>query len=211
MIELFLADDHTLFREGLKQILSHYKDISVIGEAENGKETIKNLQQHVYDVILLDNALPDMDSLEILRQIKDMRPESHILILSLYSEGKNAIQAFRAGASGYLSMRESIAELITAIRRVATGKKYVSRSIAEALVSQLDETTLRPKHSRLSKREYQVMLLIASGKSIKEISRELHLRSSTVSTLRGRMLKKLELENNAEITRYVMNEHLLDS
>jgi len=210
VIQLFLADDHTLFREGIKQILSNYKDISVTGEADNGEETLKNIRRHGYDVILLDNALPDMDSLEILKQIKNMRPNSRILILSLYSEGKNAIQAFKAGACGYLSMRESIAELISAIRRVATGEKYVSRAIAEALVSHLDELPYQPKHQQLSKREYQVMLRIAAGKSIKEIGRELDLKSSTVSTLRRRMLRKMEMKNNADITRYVIEEHLLN-
>lgn len=209
MIRLFLADDHTLFREGIKQILSEYQDISVKGEAENGNETLQSVFRENYDVIILDISLPDINGMEILRQIKDRKPDSRVLMLSMYSEEQYAMKAFRSGASGYLTKSEAPHELISAIRKISEGGTYISVTTAEKMVSQLNEFQEKPKHTQLSEREYEVMLKIASGEKLNEIAQDLKLSSSTISTIRQRVLKKMEMESNADLTRYVLKEKLL--
>jgi DNA-binding NarL/FixJ family response regulator len=210
MIRVFLADDHTLFREGLKQIFSDTKDIVVKGEGSSGQEVINKIEQQNYDVVILDISMPDMNGLEILKQVKTKKPETAILILSMYAEDQYAVRAFRAGAAGYLTKAQAPNELLDAIRKIAVGGKYISEDAAEKLVTSLDPTIVTPDFQKLSDREYQIMLMIASGKTVREIAVELVLSGSTVSTLRARLLKKMNFKNNSEITHYVMQEKLID-
>ena len=210
MIRILLADDHTLFREGLKQIFSDTNDIVVEGEASSGQEVIENMRKKKYDAVVLDISMPDMNGLEVLKKLKNQNSNIPILILSMYSEEQYAVRVFRAGADGYITKTQASKELIDAIRKVAEGGKYVSDTVAEKLVISLDPGLERPNYEKLSDREYQVMILIASGKTVKEIADELQLRVSTVSTLRSRILKKLNLKNNAQIMHYAIGEKLIE-
>jgi len=210
MIRILLADDHTLFREGLKQIFSDTNDIVVVGEASSGREVIENMMKKKYDAVVLDISMPDMSGLEVLKQLKNQNSNIPILILSMYSEEQYAVRVFRAGADGYITKTQASKELIDAIRKVAEGGKYVSETVAEKLVISLDPGLESPNYEKLSDREYQVMILIASGKTVKEIANELQLRVSTVSTLRSRILKKLNMKNNAQIMHYAIEEKLIE-
>lgn len=210
MIRVFLADDHTLFREGLKQIFSDTKDIVVKGEGSSGQEVIDKIEHKNFDVVILDISMPDMSGLDILKQVKTKSPETAILILSMYAEDQYAVRAFRAGAAGYLTKAQAPTELLDAIRKIAVGGKYISERAAEKLVTSLDPNVGTPDFQKLSDREYQIMLMIASGKTVKEIASELVLSGSTVSTLRARILKKMNFENNADITHYVLQEKLIE-
>lgn len=210
MIRILLADDHTLFREGLKQIFSDTNDIVVEGEASSGQEVVENVMKKKYDAVVLDISMPGMNGLEVLKKLKNQNSNIPILILSMYSEEQYAVRVFRAGADGYVTKTQASKELIDAIRKVAEGGKYVSDTVAEKLVVSLDPGLEHPNYEKLSDREYQVMILIASGKTVKEIANELQLRVSTVSTLRSRILKKLNLKNNAQIMHYAIEEKLIE-
>ncbi|HOO38472.1 MAG TPA: response regulator transcription factor [Deltaproteobacteria bacterium] len=210
MIRILIADDHPIVREGLKQILSETDDILVVDEASNGKEVLDYAWNNAYDVILLDISMPGRDGLEVLRELKHQKPKLPVLILSMYPEEHYAIRVLRGGASGYLTKSSAPDELISAIRKVATGRKYISSSLAERLTYELDRDADRPVHESLSDREYQVMHMIASGKTIKEIADELCLSVKTVSTYRSRILEKMNMKNNAEIVLYAVQNKLVD-
>ena len=210
MIHIMLADDHTLFREGLKQIFSGTPDIVVVDEARTGDEAYRKILSNNVDVVLLDITLPDRNGLDVLKDIKSKKPNIQVLILSMHAEEQYAIQAFRAGASGYLTKNEAPENLLAAIRKVAMGGKYVSTSAAEKLVSQLADTDQAPPHHKLSGREFQVMQMIGSGKTVTQIAAELNLGISTISTVRARILKKMKMKSNAEISHYVLKEGLVD-
>jgi len=204
MIRIFLADNQDLFREGLKEILSKNRDIQVTGEASTGENTLIKTLNNDYDVILLDVSLPDLNWLDILNQIKEVKANAKILVMSMHSEGQNAYQAYRAGASGYFSKKSGKDELLQAIHKVAAGGRYVAAAVAEELVTRISIGKEQPLHDKLSTREYQVMLMIAAGKGVKEIARELERSPSTVSTLRRRILTKMKMKNSAEIMKYVI-------
>ena len=204
MIRIFLADNQDLFREGLKEILSKNQDIQVTGEASTGENTLIKTLNNDYDVILLDVSLPDLNWLDILNQIKEVKANAKILVMSMHSEGQNAYQAYRAGASGYFSKKSGKDELLQAIHKVAAGGRYVAAAVAEELVTRISIGKEQPLHDKLSTREYQVMLMIAAGKGVKEIARELERSPSTVSTLRRRILTKMKMKNSAEIMKYVI-------
>jgi len=210
MIRVLIADDHPIVREGLRQILSETDDILVVDEASNGKEVLDYTWNNTYDVILLDISMPGRDGLEVLRELKRHKPKLPVLILSMYPEEHYAIRVLRGGASGYLTKSSAPDELISAIRKVATGRKYISSTLAERLTYELDRDADRPAHESLSDREYQVMHMIASGKTIKEIAEELCLSVKTVSTYRSRILEKMTLKNNAEIVLYAVQNKLVD-
>jgi two-component system invasion response regulator UvrY len=209
MIQLLLVDDHTLFREGLKQIFSDTNDIVVAAEASSGQEALNKIKENNCDVVILDISMPDMNGINVLKQIRKLKFNVPILILSMYSEEQYAISAYQAGADGYLTKSEAPKELLNAVRKVASGGKYVGEGAAEKLVTSLNGNNKFPYYKKLSHREYQVMLMIGKGKSIKKISEELNLRSSTVSTLKARMFKKLKMKNNEEIVKYVNEEGLI--
>ena len=210
MIRILIADDHTLVREGFKQILSDLPDMAVTDEASNGKEVLDKIRESDFDVVLLDISMPGQSGLDILKQIKLLRPRLPVLILSMYSEEQYAIRTMRAGAAGYLTKDSVPDELIEALRTVSLGKKYITFSLAEKLAFELNADTKRLPHEGLSDREYQVMCMIASGKAVSQIAREISLSVKTISTHRARILKKMKMKNNAELTHYAIKHGLVD-
>ena len=209
MIRVFIADDHAIVREGLKQILSETSDMVVASEAADSQEVLDKVLQESCDVVLLDIAMPGRGGMDTLVQIKRERPDLPVLMLSMYPEEQYAMRALRAGASGYLTKGSAPEELIEAIRKVSQGGKYVTSSLAETLASYLEKGIQKTVHEMLSDREYQVMLMIASGKTVKEIADELSLSVKTISTNRTRMLNKMGMKTNAEITYYAIKEGLI--
>jgi DNA-binding NarL/FixJ family response regulator len=210
MIKILVADDHTIVREGLKQIVGDVGDMVVADEAGNGQEALQKIREGDYDVILLDISMPGRSGLEVLKDIRTEKPKLPVLILSMHSEEQYAVRALRAGASGYLTKASAPDELIGAIRKVSRGRKYVTASLAEKLALELDADADKPPHEMLSDREYQVMLMLASGKSVKEIADELCLSVKTISTYRSRILEKMNMKKNAELTLYAIQNHLVD-
>jgi two-component system invasion response regulator UvrY len=210
MIRVLIADDHAIVREGLKQILSEIPDMMVVDEAFDGEEALRKTQTDTWDVLVLDLAMPGRSGLDILEQLKGTRPWRPVLVLSMHAEEMYAVRVLRAGASGYLTKESTPYELVKAIRKVLSGGKYVSASLAETLALRLDDTTERPLHETLSQREFQVLRMLASGKTITEVAGELSLSVKTVSTYRARVLEKLNLRNNAEAIRYAVDHHLVD-
>jgi two-component system invasion response regulator UvrY len=210
MIRVLIADDHVIVRRGLRQILAETSDIAVTGEAETGLEAIKIAREDAFEVMLLDISLPDKNGIEVLKQIKKEQPRLAVLMLSMHAEREFAVRALKAGASGYLTKQSAPAQLVTAIRQVAAGKKYVSAALAEELANALGEDTEQPLHETLSDREFQTLRMIASGKTLSGISAELCLSPKTVSVYRSRLLGKLKLKNNSELTRYAIKNRLVD-
>lgn len=210
MIKILIADDHAIVREGLKKILSEIADMEVIDEASTGKEIIEKVRKKKFDLIVLDISLPDRSGLDILKQLKRIKPHLPILILSVHSEEHYATRALRAGASGYLTKDRAPRELIKAIRKIFEGGRYITSSLAEKLAYDLAQDTKKPLHESLSDREYQVLCMIASGKTVKEIAKELYLSEKTISTYRTRILEKMKMKNNAELTYYAIKHGLVD-
>ncbi len=210
MIKILIADDHRIVREGLKQILAETSDMIVTDEASNAQEVLKKIWDKDYDVLLLDISMPGRSGLDILKQLKSDRPKLSVLVLSMYSEEQYALRALRAGASGYMTKESAPDELIEAIRKVSTGRKYISPSVAEKLAFSLESGDEKPPQETLSDREFQVMCMIASGKTIKAIADELALSVKTVSTYRARILEKMRMKNNAELTHYAIQNKLVE-
>ncbi|MDO8281495.1 MAG: response regulator transcription factor [Thermodesulfovibrionia bacterium] len=209
MIKILIVDDHAIVREGLKQILSETSDIVVTDEANNGQEALEKVWHNKYDVVLLDISMPGRNGLEILKQIKHDNKALHVLILSVSPEEQYAVRALKAGASGYLTKESTPNELIEAIRKVSAGKKYVSSSLAERLATHLEAKSEDSLHDSLSDREYEVMCMIASGKAVKEIAENLCLSAKTISTYRSRIMEKMEMKNNAQLTHYAISNRLV--
>jgi len=209
-IEILIADDHPIVREGFKQVISETNDMRVADEASNGQEVLDHLRKREYDLILLDISMPGRSGLEVLKELKADYQKIPVLILSIYPEEQYAVRAFRAGASGYLTKASAPHELISAIRRIVHGGRYVSESLAEKLTYYLDQDSSKPLHDMLSDREYQVMLMLGSGKTVKEIAEILFLSVKTISTYRSHILEKMKMKNNAEITLYVVKNKLID-
>jgi DNA-binding NarL/FixJ family response regulator len=210
MIEILIADDHAIVREGLKQIVADTSDMIVIDEASDGHEVLALLSKNNYDVVVLDMAMPGLTGLDILKQIKRETPKLPVLILSVHPEEQYAVRALKAGASGYLTKESAPDELITAIRKVSMGGKYITSFLAEKLAFELEVDTEKPPHKTLSDREFQVMCMIAKGRTIKNIAEELYLSPKTVSTYRSRILEKMKMKSNEELTHYAINNHLID-
>lgn len=210
MINILLADDHTLVREGLKQILNNIEDIGSIDEASTGEEVISQVNKNEYDIILLDISMPGRSGIEILKQVKEMKPEQNILMLSMYPEEQYAVRCFKSGASGYVTKDTAPAELISAIHQVSAGQKYVSASLAQRLAAYIQVDSDKPLHEQLSNREYEVLRMIASGIGNKEIAEQLSLSAKTISTYRARILDKLYLKTNAELTHYAIQNDLIE-
>jgi two-component system invasion response regulator UvrY len=210
MINILIADDHTIVRKGLKQILAETQDMVVAGEASNGFEVMEKVKNNHYDVLLLDISMPGKSGLDILRELKTESPKLPVLVLSMYPEEQYAVRVLRAGASGYLTKESAPDELVVALRKVAQGKKYVSPSLAEKLAVDLEVDASRPAHEMLSDREYQVLCMIASGKTVGEIAEKVSLSAKTISTYRARILEKMNMKNNAELTHYAIQNKLVD-
>jgi DNA-binding NarL/FixJ family response regulator len=210
MIRIFITDDHSLIREGLKKIINDEKDISIIGEAGNAKDTMSFVLSKNIDILILDLNLPDKSGLDLLKELKSLKPELKILILSMHPEDRFAMRVLRAGASGYITKESVGEELVRAIRKVYNGGKYVSESLAEMLAFEIQGGGDKPIHEILSDREFQVLQMIASGKTLAEISEALSLAVTTISTYRARVLEKLNLHSNAELIHYAITNKLLD-
>ncbi len=210
MINVMITDDHAIVRQGLKQILSETDDISVTGEAETGFQALKLVRQYGFDVILLDISLPDRSGLEVLKQIKKECPAVAVLMLSMHNESEFALRALKGGASGYLSKQSAPAQLVTAIRTVASGHKYITPILAEELANTITASSDQPLHATLSDREYQTLCMIAAGKALSEISAAMCLSPKTVSVYRARLMEKLKLANNSELIRYAIKHNLVD-
>jgi len=209
-VKILIADDHTIFREGLKHILTEYPDMIVADEARNGREVLDKIWNNDYDMVLLDISMPGMTGLEALKQLKNDRPKLPVLVLSMHPEEQYAVRALRAGASGYLTKESAPDELMTAIRKISQGRKYITSSLAERLAQEMEADSEKPLHDVLSDREYQVLRMIAEGKTVKHIAEELSLSIKTVSTYRTRIMEKMRMSTNAELMHYVMKHHLLD-
>ena len=209
MIRILVADDHAVVRNGLKQIVGDTPDMVVAAEASNGQEALNKALEDDYDIVLLDITMPDRSGLDILKEIKSQKPELPVLILSMHPEEQYAVRALKAGAAGYLTKESAPEELIKAMRRVSGGGKYVTSSLAEKLASILKTGAEKSLHQALSDREYQVLCMIASGKRVKQIAEELLLSAKTISTYRSRVLRKMNMNNNMELTRYAIDNQLV--
>lgn len=210
MIRIIIADDHAIVREGLRRIVEDDPEITIAGEAATAREVLSLLNEQFCDVLVLDLNLPDNNGLDLLQTIRKERPQLPVLVLSIFPEDQYALRALRVGAAGYINKRTAPEELLTAIRRVYRSGKYISQSLAEKLAFELDPLTPRPRHETLSDREFQVLRLIASGKSVSEIAAELSLSVTTISTYRARILEKMGFKNNADLTRYALEHKLID-
>jgi len=209
MKKVLIADDHTIFREGLKQFIARTVDMVVADEAENGQEVLGKIQANDFDLLILDISMPGRNGLDILADVKKIRPKLPVLVLSMHPEEQFALRAFKAGASGYLTKGSPPHELYAALQRIAMGKRYVSADLAEALADSLGADNGRSLHEDLSNREYQVMCLIAAGQKPQQIADALAMSVKTVGTYRARIFKKLNIKNNAELTRYALENDML--
>ena len=209
MIRVLIADDHAIVREGLKQIVAEVPDMAVAGEAADGDEVLERVAEQDYDVVLLDISMPGKSALDVLKELRRGKPEMPVLILSIHPEEQYAVRFLRAGAAGYIQKEAAPDELVTAVRKVSQGRKYVSPALAETLAAALETDIGKPRHETLSDREYQVMCMIGQGKTVTEIAKELSLNVRTVSTYRSRVLKKMNMKTSAQLTRYVIENELI--
>jgi len=210
MIKVLITDDHAIVRQGLKQILGETADMTVVGEADTGLKAIRMADSIAADVMLLDIGLPDRSGIEALKQIKKDHPKLAVLMLSMHAEDQYALRAIKAGASGYLNKNSATELLVTAIRKVASGKKYISPALAEELANNILHNDEQPLHQTLSDREFQTLCLIASGRSLTQAAEDLSLSVKTVSVYRARLLEKMNLKNNAELTHYAIKNQLVE-
>lgn len=209
MSSVLIADDHAVVRAGMKQILAADHDIAHIGEASTGSEALARLREQPWDLLILDINMPDRSGLDILRHARASHPTTPVLVISGFPEKQYAVHALRAGASGYVAKDQAPEELLKAVRTVLMGRRFVSASLAEILVDDLDNPSDRPLHSRLSQREFQIMVKIAAGRAVSEIGKELCISVKTVSTYRSRVLEKMGLQNNADLTSYALRSGLI--
>ncbi len=209
IIKVFLACPHVMVREGTKRILENTADFVVTGEAENNLEVLEKLETADCDIVILEISISNGKGLHLLQELKKIRPELPVLVLSIYPEGYHAARAIRAGADGYVTKEKTTAELFEAIQKVSSGKKYISSSFAEKLTFDMGSAVKKPLHKILSDRELQVMCSIASGKTIKKMAEEFSLNTHTISTYRSRMLTKMGMTNDAEVIYYALKESLV--
>jgi len=209
MTKILIADDHPIVREGLKRVLLGLPN-AIVDEASSSQEVLNKVWKSDYDVILLDISLPDRSGLETLGELKKAKPDLHVLMITMHSEEQYAVRAMRAGASGYLTKESAPDELVAAIRTVSQGRKYISPSLAEKLAFALEVDAEKALHEALSDREYQVMCMLASGKTPTEIAREVMLSVKTISTYRSRILNKMRMKSSAELIHYAVKHRLVD-
>src|SRR5258708_25637079 len=209
-MKILLTDEHAVVRQGLKLILADHFKKAQFGEARNATEALNRITKESWDVMILDITMPGRSGLEALRDIKRLRPKLPVLVLSMHPEEQFAVRILKAGAAGYLSKESADEELVGAIKKVVDGGRYVSPSLAERMASYLTIDVQKAPHERLSDREFQVLQMIASGKTVSQIGRELSLSVKTISTHRARLLEKMDLKNNAELTHYAMQMNLVE-
>ena len=209
-IRIVVADDHAIVREGLKQILGAQADFQVVAEASDGHEALKRVRELDFEVLLLDMSMPGKSGVELIKQVRAEKPKLRILVLTMHEEHQYAVRAIRAGASGYLTKEGASAQLVTAIRKVASGGAYISAEVAEQLaLNAMPDATAAP-HERLSDREFQVFRMIAEGKSVSEIADRLNLSVKTVSTHKANVLAKMGLSTQGELIRYALENDLVE-
>lgn len=209
-IKVIITDDHAILRAGLKQILAETDNITVVGEAQNAAEAIKLGRTSDADVMLLDIGLPDRNGIEALKYIKRENTHMAVLMLSMYMEDQYAVRALKSGASGYVSKQRASSELVNAIEIVAKGKKYITPEVAEILANQVGQENTKAPHETLSDREFQTLIMISSGYSVTEIADKLALSVKTISMYRTRLLEKMQLRHNADLTHYAIKNHLVE-
>jgi len=209
MINVLIADDHAVVRRGLKQILEETSDIRVVAEAEDGKDVLNKLRGSDTQVVVLDISMPGRSGLDVLRDLKREHTDTPVLVLSIYPEEQFAVRVLKSGASGYMTKESAPEDLVEAVRRVKDGGLYVSPRLAEKLAGSLNKLSDGPLHERLSDREFQVLQMIASGKTVSVIAEDLTLSVKTVSTYRARVLAKMLMKNNSELTRYAFENGLI--
>ncbi len=210
MIRIVVADDHTIVREGLKQLLSGAGDLAVVGEAQNGHEVLERVRALDFDVLLLDMSMPGRSGIELIKQARAEKPKLRVLVLSMHEEEQYAVRAIKAGASGYLTKESATAQLVSAIRKVASGGAFITESVAQQLALGAMPQTEGPPHGALSDREFQVFRKLVSGKGVTEIAAELNLSVKTVSTHKARIMQKMNMSNPAELIRYAIHHRLVD-
>lgn len=210
MIRIFIADDHAIVREGLKQILQEEEGLTVAGEATDGAEALKLLQEEIWDIAILDISMPEMDGFNVLREIKKVKPAMPVIILTMHDEHLLGARCLKAGANGFLTKESASNQLATAIRMALEGGKYISPAISEKIIGEMGSSRNqdRPPHEKLSNREFTILVKIASGMTVSEIGEELGISTRTVSTYRRRLLRKMEMKHNAELTHYALKKGL---
>ena len=210
MIKILVADDHPIVRQGLKQTIADTTDMMVAGEASNGQEVLDLVRNNDYDVVLLDISMPVISGVEALKQLQSVKPGLPVLILSVYPEEQYALRVLKSGAAGYVRKDSEPAELLTAIRTIASGKRYVGAGLAQKLAGNIISPQSQTTYQSLSNQEFSVLRLIVSGKGNKAIAEELCLSQQSISTYRSRLLKKLGLTTDAELVHYAIENHLLE-
>ncbi len=210
MIRVLIADDHAILRRGLKEILVRELDQVTCGEAEDAQKALTEIQSHTWDLLILDISMPGRSGLDLLGDLRQTQPQLPILVLSMHAEDQYGKRVLKAGAAGYMNKESAPEELIKAIRKVLAGGRYVSPSLAEKLVLTLHQDAGRPVHETLSSREFEILRMIASGKTVTQIAGELRLSATTVSTYRTRILGKMHLATTADLIRYALQTHLVD-
>jgi two-component system invasion response regulator UvrY len=209
MTRALIVDDHTITRAGLRRILSDAAQSIILGEAANGAEALELVRSQQWDIVMLDISLPDRSGLDVLKAIKKARPALPVLVLSMYPADQYALRVLRAGGAGYLTKESAPDQLLEAVRKVTAGMRYITPEVAECIAQDWNRNPVQPVHETLSDREFEVMRLIASGKSVGDIARDLTLSVKTVSTYRTRVLQKLHLRHNAELTHYAVINNLI--
>lgn len=210
MIKLLIGDDHTVVRRGLKQIIEEQPDMKVEGEAGSAAEVLDLVRKQGFDLLVLDITMPGKSGLDVLKEIKQEKPKLPVLILSMHPEDQYAVRVLKAGAAGYLTKESAPEQLVEAVRKIVSGGRYISPSLAEKLALELQIPSDKAPHELLSDREYEVLCLIASGKTVMEIAKQLALSVKTISTYRSRILEKMNMKTNAELTHYAIQSHLVD-
>lgn len=210
MIRILIADDHAIVRQGLKQILEESSEMKIVAVHANGADALRWIRDNDCDVVLLDIAMPGMNGIDVLKQLHEEKPKLPVLILSIYPEDQYAVRLIKAGAAGYLTKESAPEVVMEAVRRAATGKKYISPAVAEMLANEFGAPEGKLPHESLSDREFQIFLLLASARTVSEIADTLALSVKTVSTYRSRILEKMQLRNNAELMRYAVEKHLME-
>lgn len=209
-MKILIADDHAIVREGVKQIIKTIPEVTLVDEAVDGNEAFSKICSTNYDVVILDISMPGLSGLDVLQRMKDRNVETRVLIFSFYPQEQYAIRAFKLGASGYLSKDSAFEELAIAIRKIAAGGKYVSAALAERLIFQDSKLDGKLPHEQLSEREFQVMILLAKGRSVMEIAEEIFISDKTVSTYRMRIMEKMNMKKNADLTMYAIKNNLIE-
>jgi two-component system, NarL family, invasion response regulator UvrY len=209
MIKVVIVDDHAILRRGLTQIITESADMQVVGEADSSAAAMRLLRENPCNVLLLDITLPDRNGIETLKLVRKEFPKIRVLMLSMHPENQYAVRALKAGAAGYLTKQSAPAQLVSAIRQVQQGRKYVTPAVAEELAQNVDRDADQPLHQTLSNREFQTLCMIASGKSLTDIALQMSLSVKTVSVYRARLLEKMRLKNNAELTHYAIKNQLV--